>query len=172
MEESGEEGSKDHIPRDAKPSSALALYRGDCLPRTLVMFQCDVRAKSLQSCPTLCDPMNWGLPDSSVRGILQARILECVAISSFKGLFQPWNRTQVSCFSRWILYHEGHLKSSKICREGVGVGVGIPPSRVIFGSLLQEFNNSSLPFQSHRPHLLSKSPSPGSKTQFHLSAGQ
>ena len=49
----GSGGSKDHIPHDAKPSSALALYRGDCLPRTLVMFQCDVRAKSLQSCPTV-----------------------------------------------------------------------------------------------------------------------
>ena len=30
-----------------------------------------------QSCPTLCDPMDCSLQDSSVRGILQARILEC-----------------------------------------------------------------------------------------------
>ena len=35
----------------------------------------------LQSCPTLCDPMNSSPPDSSVHGILQARILEWVAIS-------------------------------------------------------------------------------------------
>ena len=34
-----------------------------------------------QSCPTLCDPMDCSLPDSSVHGILQARILEWVAIS-------------------------------------------------------------------------------------------
>ena len=34
------------------------------------------RAKSLQSCPTLCDPMNYGPPGSSVHGTLQARILE------------------------------------------------------------------------------------------------
>jgi len=40
-----------------------------------------VRAKSLQSCPTLCDPMDCSLPDSFVHGILQARILEWVAIS-------------------------------------------------------------------------------------------
>ena len=33
-------------------------------------------AKSLQSCPTLCDPMDHSLPSSSVHGILQARILE------------------------------------------------------------------------------------------------
>ena len=38
-------------------------------------------AKSLQSCPTLCDPIDGSPPDSSVHGILQARILEWVAIS-------------------------------------------------------------------------------------------
>ena len=37
--------------------------------------------KSLQSCPTLCDPIDGGPPGSPVPGILQARILECVAIS-------------------------------------------------------------------------------------------
>ena len=39
-------------------------------------------AKSLQSCPTLCDPMDCSLPGFSVSGILQARTLEWVAISS------------------------------------------------------------------------------------------
>ena len=38
-------------------------------------------AKSLQSCPTLCDPMDCSPPGSSVPGILQARTLEWVAIS-------------------------------------------------------------------------------------------
>ena len=38
-----------------------------------------VRAKSLQLCPTLSDPMDSGPPGSSVQGILQARILEWVA---------------------------------------------------------------------------------------------
>ena len=38
-------------------------------------------AKSLQSCPTLCDPIDGLLPGSSVPGILQARTLEWVAIS-------------------------------------------------------------------------------------------
>ena len=38
-----------------------------------------------QSCPTLCDPMDCSPPASSVRGILQARILEWVAMSSFRG---------------------------------------------------------------------------------------
>ena len=38
-------------------------------------------AKSLQSCPTLCDPIDGSPPGSAVPGILQTRILEWVAIS-------------------------------------------------------------------------------------------
>jgi len=38
-------------------------------------------AKSLQSCPTLCDPIDGSPPGSPVPGILQARALEWVAIS-------------------------------------------------------------------------------------------
>ena len=40
-----------------------------------------VATKSLQSCPTLCDPIDSSLPGSPVPGILQARTLEWVAIS-------------------------------------------------------------------------------------------
>ena len=49
-----------------------------------------------QSCPTLCDPMDCSLPDSSVHGIFQARILEWVAISFSRGSSQPRDRTRVS----------------------------------------------------------------------------
>ena len=38
-------------------------------------------AKSLQSCPTLCDPIDGSPPDSPIPGILQARTLEWVAIA-------------------------------------------------------------------------------------------
>ena len=38
-------------------------------------------AKSLQLCPTLCDPVDCSLPGSSVHGIFQARVLEWVAIA-------------------------------------------------------------------------------------------
>ena len=38
-------------------------------------------AKSLQLCPTLCNPMDFRAPGSSVRGIFQARTLEWVAIT-------------------------------------------------------------------------------------------
>ena len=46
-----------------------------------------------------CDPMDCSLPGSSVHGILQARILEWVAISFSRGSSQPWNRTHVSCIA-------------------------------------------------------------------------
>ena len=56
-------------------------------------------AKLLQSCPTLCDPMDYSLPGSSVHGILQARILEWVAVPSSRGSSGPRDRTHVSSSS-------------------------------------------------------------------------
>ena len=52
-----------------------------------------MRPQSLQSCPALCGPMDYSLPGSSVHGILQARILEWVAISFSRGSSQPRDRT-------------------------------------------------------------------------------
>ena len=42
-----------------------------------------------QSCPTLCDPMDCSLPGSSLHGILQARVLEWVAIAFSRGSSRP-----------------------------------------------------------------------------------
>ena len=50
-----------------------------------------VKVKVAQLCPTLCHPMDY-----TVRGILQARILECVAFPFPRGSSQPRNQTQVS----------------------------------------------------------------------------
>ena len=61
-----------------------------------------------QLCPILCNPTDCSPPGSSVHGILQARILEWVAISSSRGSSQPRDQTRVSCAScigRQILYH-------------------------------------------------------------------
>ena len=55
-----------------------------------------MHAKSLQSCPTLCNSMDWSLPGSSAHGILQARILEWVIMPSSRGSFQPRDRTLIS----------------------------------------------------------------------------
>ena len=54
-------------------------------------------AKSLQSCPTLHNPIDCSPPGSSVHGISQARILEWVAISLCRGSSQPKDWTRVSC---------------------------------------------------------------------------
>ena len=54
-------------------------------------------AKSLQLCPTLRDPMDCSLPGSSVRGILQAGVLQSVAMLSSRGSSQPRDWTRVSC---------------------------------------------------------------------------
>ena len=52
-----------------------------------------------QSCLILCDPMDGSPPGSSVHGISQARILEWVAISSFRGFSWSRNQIQVSCIA-------------------------------------------------------------------------
>ena len=52
-------------------------------------FKCEVKASVTQSCLTLCYPMNWGPPGSSVHWILQARILEWVAIPFSRGSSRP-----------------------------------------------------------------------------------
>ena len=52
-----------------------------------------------QSCLTLCNPMDCSPPGSSVHGILQARIVEWVAISYSRGSSQPRERTCISCLA-------------------------------------------------------------------------
>ena len=71
------------------PPSTYKLYESwdTCLSvsftetRTLPTHVAAATAKSLQSCPTLCDPIDGCPPGSPVSGILQARTLEWVAIS-------------------------------------------------------------------------------------------
>ena len=53
-------------------------------------------------CPTLWDPMDCSPPGSSVHGISQARILECIAISFSRGSSQPSDQTHVSCIGMQI----------------------------------------------------------------------
>ena len=61
-------------------------------------------------CPTIWDPRDCRLPGSSVHGILQARILECIAISFSRGSSQPRsNLGLLHC--RQILYHLSHQGS-------------------------------------------------------------
>ena len=74
---------------------AISFSRGSSHPRDRTQVSCTAgrfftswatasAAKLLQSCLTLCDPMDSSPPDSSAHGILYTRILECVAISFSK----------------------------------------------------------------------------------------
>ena len=56
-------------------------------------------------CLTLCDPMDFSPPASSVHGILQARILQWVAMPFSRGSSWPRDWTHVFCIGRWVLYH-------------------------------------------------------------------
>ena len=77
-------------------SSSILLHEQDILK---------VKVLVTQSCPTLCNPMDCSLPGSSVHGISQRRILECVAI--------PFPRESNPCLPhcRQILYSPSHQGS-------------------------------------------------------------
>ena len=71
-----------------------------------------------QSCSTLCDPVDCSLPDFSVHGILQARILEWVSIPFSRGSSRPRNWTWVSRiggrrFNLWAT-REAHKQSPNL----------------------------------------------------------
>ena len=59
----------------------------------------------LQSCPTLCNPMDCSLPGSSVHGILQARILEWVSDMGSPYIMGPLYVHNQICFSHINLFH-------------------------------------------------------------------
>ena len=60
---------------------------------------CAVLCLAAQSRPTLCDPMNSGLPGSPVHGVLQAGRLEWVAMPSSRGSSRPGDCAEVSCIA-------------------------------------------------------------------------
>ena len=63
---------------------------------TLAVLWC---AQPFQSCPTLCSPIDCRPPACSVRGILQARILEWDAMPSSRASSRPRNQSCISCVS-------------------------------------------------------------------------
>ena len=86
-------------------------------------------AKLLQSCPTLCDPINGSPPGSPVPGILQARTLEWVAISFSSA--EKW-KVKVKSFSYvwllatpWTAAHQGP-PSMGFSRQEYWSGVPLP----------------------------------------------
>ena len=111
-------------------NSGVPFSRGSSQPRhqTLGSFQADslpseppgkpkVKVKVLvaHSCPTLCNPMGCSPPGSPVHGVLQARILEWVAIPFSRGSPQPRDQTWVFCivgryFTVWATREALHVR--------------------------------------------------------------
>ena len=75
---------------------------GNSPPNTIT---CTCACPAARSSPTLCNPMDYRPPASSVPVIFQTRILEWVAISYSSRSSWPRDRTWVSCIGRRILYH-------------------------------------------------------------------
>ena len=88
------------IPTCVSSSSASHMMYSACLSAAAAA------AKSLQSCPTLCDPIDGSPPGSPIPGILQARTLEWVARPFSRGSSQPrdWTHSSyISCIGRQVL---------------------------------------------------------------------
>ena len=89
-------------------------------------------AKSLQSCLTLCDPINGSPPGSPVPGILQARTLEWVAISfsnAWKGKVKVKSLCRVWLFAtRWSAAYQAP-PSMGFSRQEYWSGVPLPKSQ-------------------------------------------
>ena len=93
--------------------------RDNTLPTKVHIVKAIVYPVKVKSCLTLWDPMDCSLPGSSVHEILQARILEWVAISFSRGSSQPRDQTRVSCiggrrFNLWATREAHSLSSSHV----------------------------------------------------------
>ena len=97
-------------------SNLSELHLGLLLPVSSV---CACVCSDALSCPTLCNPMDYAPPGSSIHGISQARILEWVVISFSRGSSRPRNRiwvSGVSCIGRRMLYHCATEGFSCLCQ--------------------------------------------------------
>ena len=89
--------------------------------------------QSLSCVQFFCDPMACSPPGSSVHGISQARILECVAISSSRGSYQPMDQSYVSCIGRKILNHWAAQEAHHFWGLYPNIPKALPPLIVTLG---------------------------------------
>ena len=124
------------LPARIQKCVAILFLRGSSLPKDrnwascimgrfltvwatgkLPNHQTSIHERMLSHALTLCDPMDYSPPGSSVHGILQAKTLEWVAISSSRGPPWPMNQILVSCisytsggfFTCWAVLYLGHF---------------------------------------------------------------
>ena len=80
---------------------------GWLMTKVISMYMKWSEMKDTQSCVTLCKPMACSLPSSSVHGVIQARILEWVAICFPRGFFQSKDQTCIAGEMLYSLRHQG-----------------------------------------------------------------
>ena len=64
-------------------SNSFKIRNSEIVTKSEIQIVLEIESEVAQSCPTLCDPMDCSPPGSSLHGILQARVVEWVAISFF-----------------------------------------------------------------------------------------
>ena len=111
-------------------------------------------AKSLQSCPTLCDPIDGSLPGSPVPGILQARTLECVAISlsnawKWKVKVKSLSRVRLSATPWTVAYQAPPSMGFSRQEYWSGVPLPSPDNKSRTRQILQLLVRSPLPLDTN-----------------------
>ena len=97
--------SKKHFNHNLRTNGLLMSHP---LPTSLLPALTSHACSFTQLCLTLFNSMDCNPPGSSVHGIFQARMLECVTVSNSRGSSLSKDRTCISCIScigRWILSH-------------------------------------------------------------------
>ena len=101
--------------------TAMSLSKPDCWWGGHLFYCVCVCARArarmhVQSCLTLCNPMDCSPLSSSVYGIFQGRILEWVAMPSSRGSSRPRDQICIFCIGRQILYHCDTWEASVLLR--------------------------------------------------------
>ena len=100
-----------------------------------------------QSCPALCNPLDCSLPGPSVHGILQARILEWVAIVFSRGSSQPRDGTRISYIGRWMLCHWATRETlPPVCLNSLLIHLLVIKMRLIWTSMYKFLHGNKCSF--------------------------
>ena len=91
-----------------KDTNGMDLTEAEDIKRCQEYTESESESEVAQSCPTLCNPVDCSLPGFSVHGILQARILEWVAISFSRGIFLTQGLNPGLPHCRQTLYRLSH----------------------------------------------------------------
>ena len=115
-----------------------------------------------QLCPTLCNRMDCSLPGSSVHGIIQARILELIAIPFSRGSSWPRDWTQVSCTAGifFTVWNTRESESHSVLSDSVTPWTVACQAPLSMEFSRQEYWNR-LPFPSPKGDLPTNLPNPG-----------